>query len=83
VIRIRRRSSKIPFTRSYEVELSSPDSQEVPTRHLTKTPVRLLEPLLGVGDSWSFVEEADRQWSEGNRGWAVEFEESEPGSDHR
>jgi hypothetical protein len=34
-----------------------------------------LEPIFGVGDSWSFVHEADRQWQAGNRDWAVEFEE--------
>jgi hypothetical protein len=43
-------------------------------RHITRVPNSILEPLLGVGDAWSFVHEADRQWKSGNGGWAVEFE---------
>jgi len=49
-------------------------ARERPTT-VTSTPRAVLEPLLGVGDAWSFVEEADRQWEAGNRDWAVEFEE--------
>jgi hypothetical protein len=44
-------------------------------RHITRTPNSILEPILGVGDAWSFVHEADRQWKGSNRGWAVEVEE--------
>jgi hypothetical protein len=75
VIRIRRVPSRIPFGRAYEVELTRRGSQEAPTRRITRAPNSLLEPLLGVGDAWSFVDEADRQWSHGQVGWAVEFEE--------
>lgn len=42
---------------------------------LREAPKATLEPILGVGDAWSFVNEADRLWSQGERGWAVEFEE--------
>jgi hypothetical protein len=31
---------------------------------------------LGIGDAWSFVDAADDAWQRGERGWAVEFEES-------
>jgi hypothetical protein len=44
-------------------------------RHITRTPNSILEPILGVGDAWSFVHEADRRWKGSNRGWAVEVEE--------
>jgi len=44
-------------------------------RYITRVPNALLEPVVGVGDAWSFVHQADRQWKSGDRGWAVEFEE--------
>jgi hypothetical protein len=75
MIRIRRVPSKIPFSRAYEVELSPHGWPEGIRRHVTRSPNSILEPILGVGDAWSFVHEADRQWAAGNRGWAVEFEE--------
>ena len=75
MIRIRRVTSKLPFSRRYEVELAPHGWPENAQRQMTSTPKAVLEPLLGVGDAWSFVEEADRQWAAGNRGWAVEFEE--------
>lgn len=34
----------------------------------------MLEPDLGVGDAWSFIDAADREWSDGNLGWGVDFE---------
>jgi hypothetical protein len=74
VIRIRRVRTRVPLSRLYEVELSQRGS---PNRalHVTRSPTSLLEATLGIGDAWSFVDEADRQWDAGNRGWAVEFEE--------
>lgn len=75
MIRIRRVSSKLTFARRYEVEVPPHGWPENARRQVTGTPKAVLEPLLGVGDAWSFVEEADRQWDAGNRGWAVGFEE--------
>jgi hypothetical protein len=75
MIRIRRVASRIPFSRVYEVEVAPHGWPETAQRQTTRAPNAVLEPILGVGDSWSFVHEADRQWAAGNRGWAVEFEE--------
>jgi len=76
MIRIRRIRSRFPWRRQYDIEFQ-PRSLPTPLwRQATRTPIRVLEPLLGVGDPGSFVDEADRQWRLGNRGWAVEFEES-------
>jgi hypothetical protein len=75
MIRVRRVPSKIPFSRLYEVEIAPHGWPETARSHITRAPNSVLEPLLGVGDAWSFVKEADRQWAAGNRGWAVEFEE--------
>lgn len=75
MIRVRRIPSRIPFSRLYEVEIALHDWPETARQHVTRAPNTVLEPILGVGDAWSFVKEADRQWAAGNRGWAVEFEE--------
>lgn len=40
--------------------------------------MRRLESILNTGDGWSFIQEADRQWHSGQRGWAVEFEQHRP-----
>jgi hypothetical protein len=40
------------------------------------TAVRDLEKLVGVGDAWSFINAADRAFSEGSSSWAVEYNES-------
>jgi hypothetical protein len=77
MIRIRRVPSKIPFypfSRLYEVEVAPRGRPEAAQRRVTRAPVAFLEPILGVGDAWSFVDEADRKWAAGNRGWAVEYE---------
>lgn len=75
MIRIRRVPAKRLFSRLYEIELAPHGWPETAQRQDTRTPKAVLEPILGVGDAWSFVQEADRQWAAGNRGWAVEFEE--------
>ena len=45
------------------------------TSRITRSPNSVLEPLLGIGDAWSFVFDADHQWRLGERGLAVWFEE--------
>ena len=78
LIRIRRVPSRLPLTRRYEIELAPHGWPESARRQLTNRPNAVLEPLIGMGDAWSFIQEADRQWAAGHQGWAVEFEE-EPG----
>ena len=68
-------SRRLPFGRVYEIEYAPLSDASAGWLRTTRSPNASLEPLLGVGDAWSFVDEADRQWDQGNRGWAVEFEE--------
>lgn len=75
MIRVRRVKSSVPFSRKYEIELSPHGWPDMAQRHITGVPNSILESLLGLGDAWSFVREADRQWKKGNQGWAVEFVE--------
>jgi hypothetical protein len=77
VIRVRRVRSSLPLARRYELELPCAGKERGPVERLVVrrgTAVRRLEPTLGTADAWSFIDEADRQWASGNRGWAVEFE---------
>jgi hypothetical protein len=69
------------LVRKYELELSGSKEGSHPTRRVMLrrgTAVRQLERIIGVGDAWSFINEADRQWAAGNRSWAVEFDETAP-----
>lgn len=75
MIRVRRVRQVVPIGRRYEVEYQPRDAPYSGWRHVTRAPVGLLEPIMGIGDAWSFVIEADRQWDRGSTGWAVEFEE--------
>jgi len=59
MIRIRRIKSHLPFSRTYEIELSPHGWPDMAQRHITRVPNSILEPVLGVGDAWSFVREAD------------------------
>lgn len=70
-------SSRIPFFRLYEVELIPNSRTGKARRFMTRSPISVLEPLLGIGDAWSFVNEANRQWDVGNRGWAVEYKQED------
>jgi hypothetical protein len=42
---------------------------------VTRLPNKHLEPILGVGDAWSFVKAADAAWDRGDQGWAVQFDD--------
>jgi hypothetical protein len=75
VIRIRRVPQRLPIGRLYEVELDPTGEPERKTRRTTRGPLSVIQPVLGVRDAWSFIDEADRQWDAGQRGWAVEYEE--------
>lgn len=77
MIRVRRMRSANPLLRKYELQFSSSTEGSV-SEHLVLrrgSAVRRLERDVGVGDAWSFIDEADRKWSEGSSGWAVEYEE--------
>ena len=55
MIRIRRVQAKIQFSRLYEVEVAPHGWPETSRSHVTRAPNAVLEPILGVGDAWSFV----------------------------
>jgi hypothetical protein len=71
VIRVRRVRSRLPLVRSYELDLA-----EKSMRVRRGTALRHLEKSVGIGDAWSFINAADRAFSEGSSSWAVEYDES-------
>jgi hypothetical protein len=60
------RMRRLPPTRfrrpQYEVELISDGKSEPVWRRVTRAPVTLIDPKLGVGDAWALVHAADDAW---------------------
>lgn len=76
MIRVRRVKTPLPWAKKYEVELQrrgEPGDRLIVGRG---SAVRALERIVGVGDAWSFINQADREWDAGSRTWAVEYEEA-------
>lgn len=69
--RLRRLKPRLPMGHLYEVELTTDVGLE---RHITRSPVSLLSPLLGVGDAWSLVDAANREWNGRVGEWVSLFE---------
>ena len=75
IIRVRRVDSSWPF-RKYELELP-PLEEPGSVEHLVTSrgiAIRRLEPYFDIREAYTFVAAADREWAEGNHGWAVEFD---------
>lgn len=69
--RLRRVATRVPFGRAYEVEIPWGEGVECV---VTRSPLSVLDPLLGVGDAWSLIDAANRAW-DGQRGeWVALFE---------
>lgn len=69
MIRIRRLPGRLLARRRYEVELR-PDADSPPEwTRVTSTPVKLIEPHLGVGDAWSVIRAADEAWDGKSGDW--------------
>jgi hypothetical protein len=75
VIRLKRSAGRVPFARAYVLEISEEGQAAERARVRRVGAVRRLEKLVGVGDAWAFVNEADRVWAHGDRAaWAVEHQ---------
>lgn len=62
-------STRVLRRHQYELELVASDGGR--RRHVTSVPLRLLEPRLGVGDSWSVVHAADAAWDGTHGAWVT------------
>lgn len=77
MIRVRRVGNEVSFLRRYEIEVEQKTNGREGTTNVTLrrgAAVRRLEKLVGIGDAWSFLNAANRRWSEGDRNWAVEYD---------
>jgi hypothetical protein len=50
--------------RRFRFEVDLPEG-----RHVTRAPVTLLDPYLGVGDAWALVHAAEGAWDGANGDW--------------
>jgi len=75
MIKVRRVHQRMPIGRKYEIEYRPLGAAGGGWTRATRAAVKVLEPLVGVGDAWSFTKAADDAWQRGDHGWAVEFEE--------
>jgi hypothetical protein len=74
MIRVRRVSLGRFRRRAYEVEFTELNAVVPTWTRVTRKPVTLIDPYLGVGDAWAVVKAADRAW-DGQRGkWASLFQ---------
>lgn len=73
--RIRRVAPRFPIGRVYEVEIPSDQGVE---RITTRSPLSVLDPLLGVGDAWCLIDAANRCWDSDDGEWVSLFEPEDP-----
>jgi hypothetical protein len=72
-LRLRRIQRRSVLGKWYEVELPGPGQRGHTRRVVTRSPVALFAPILGVGDAWALVDAADRART-GERGeWVTRF----------
>lgn len=69
MIRLRRVKSRFPVGRVYEVELR--DSDGMIRRIITRSPLSVLDPKLGVGDAWAVIDAANRAWDGRSGEWVT------------
>jgi hypothetical protein len=62
--------------RQYEVDLGDDSPRQV-----TAAPVKLIEPILGVGDAWAVIGAADERWSGGVGAWASLYADEQDASE--
>lgn len=73
MIRVRRVPPGRFHRRAYEVELTEPNAAAPTWTRVTRTPVTLIDPYLGVGDAWAVVKAADRAWDGRSGDWVSMF----------
>jgi len=74
MIRMRRLAPGRFRRRVYEVEFTPKGHTEPQWRRVTRTPVTLIDPYLGVGDAWALVHAADEAWDRQAGAWVSLFD---------
>jgi hypothetical protein len=73
MIRIRRLPQGRFRRPKYEVELTQGDDYRSEWSRVTRTPVTLIDPILGVGDAWALVHAANEAWDGHVGAWVSLF----------
>jgi hypothetical protein len=63
MIRMRRLPPTFLRRRGYEVEFIATGDTSPTWSRVTRSPVTLIDPYLGVGDAWALVDKADNAWA--------------------
>jgi len=71
LIRLRRVPRRFPWGRVYEVEFTAEGGTRPSWVRVTRAPVPLIDPFLGVQDAWALVDAADEVWSGEGGGWST------------
>jgi len=69
--RLRRVKPRLPFGRLFEVELPTQEGTE---RMVTRSPLSILDPRIGVGDAWSLIDAANRAWDGEHGEWVALYD---------
>lgn len=73
MIRVRRVRSRLALVRLYEVQIDG-RGDRIDARLRRREAHRALERVLGVGDAWAFITQADKDRDAAARdAWAVEY----------
>lgn len=72
MIRLRRIKPRVPIGRLYEVEVPSGAGVD---RVVTRSPLSVLEPRLGVGDGWALIDAANQMWSGSSGEWVTLYDQ--------
>jgi len=78
MIRLRRVTPRVPLGRVYEIDLGEEGGSA--RRIVTRSPLSVLDPRLGVGDAWAVIDAANRAWDGSEGEWvSLHDPEVEPG----
>lgn len=72
MIRLRRMRPRFPIGRLYEVEIPNGAGAD---RVVTRSPLSVLDPRLGVGDAWALIDAANRAWNGSSGEWVTLYDQ--------
>ena len=75
MIRLRRLHPTFLRRRMYEVEFTAKGETSPSWSKVTRTPVTLIDPYLGVGDAWALLHAADNAWNGEVGDWVTLFKD--------
>jgi hypothetical protein len=72
MIRLRRIKPRFPIGRLYEVEIPNDAGVD---RVVTRSPLSILDPRVGVGEAWALIDAANRLWDGDSGEWVTLYDQ--------